>query len=104
MVSFSPEPVSIDLELPTDVARRGVAIADEAMTAQLESCAVLISELNNVAVYGLVNASGRVVSHLSDADPGIRFAFAWLKLRGFAQIRSVGSQEQIVLHSHSVFH
>lgn len=74
-------------KMPPLQLSRAVAIADEAMMAQLQCHAVAVRGCEKTR-FGLCDRFGMEVAALSEADPAIVEAFDWLKGRGLVVLRS----------------
>ncbi|WP_454908421.1 hypothetical protein [Variovorax gossypii] len=74
---------------------RALKIADEAMFNVLSSNCVPGDHHNTVL--GLVATTGCEVSNLDEADPQIREAFDWLRLRGYVRLATDGLGDHIIV-------
>lgn len=78
-----------------DESSRALKIADEAMFNVLSSNCVPGD--HHRTVLGLVDIFGCEVNKLEEADPQIREAFEWLRLRGHVQLANDGLGDHIVV-------
>jgi hypothetical protein len=86
--------------LPPEMIRKAVAIADQSMIASIEGGCDDLSYNDDQAapgLYGLVDTRLKPVSNLCDADPSVVEAFWWLSQRKLATLEKRGHREVIAL-------